>query len=416
MDSSLLDILKSASKDDESFAKLKKHFGELNGEYERLKRQLDLLEAAVRDDYDSICITELELEKPGPKIVYVNSGFEQMTGYTREEAIGQTPRMLQGPKTDRAVLDRLKERLIEGQCFFGHTVNYKKDGTEFINQWDIHPLTNDKGEITHWVSYQRDISESNKSEKIIFNANIEMDDLREESRRTYVDLDEQGNILAANKAFREMTGYEVDELKAIKIWDMIDESQREEAHELFENMASDKVPQNKHNWTFQTKSDNKLLLETSMRWFVNNDQDVYRLYMENLTMRNRILDALHLEDNSINDLISRKEEFTLKFVRKDDEIVVTHATDSFREITGFEPEEIIGTMGLDLIEDQDRDIVTAHITKAFEGNCSTYKCRYKRANGEIVNVIQHYNPAANNGENGVDAVKVTGILELEYEE
>jgi PAS domain S-box-containing protein len=416
MDSSQLELLKNASKDDESFAKLKKLFGDLNSEYDRLKGQLELLEAAVRDDYDSICITELDLEKPGPRIVYVNSGFEHMTGYSREEAIGQTPRMLQGPKTDRAVLDRLKQKLIDGQCFFGHTVNYKKDGTEFINQWDIHPLTNDEGEITHWVSYQRDISESNKSEKIIFDANIEMDDLREESRRTYIDLDEQGNILAANKAFREMTGYEVDEMKAIKIWDMIDESQRAEAQELFENMASNKVPKNKHNWTFKTKNGRKLLLETSMRWFINNDQDVYRIYMENLTMRNRILDALHLEDNGLEGLLTRKEEFTLKFVRNNDEIVVTHATDSFREITGFEPESIIGTMGLDLIEDEDRDLVTAHISKAFDGNCSTYRCRYKKADGEVINVIQHFNPAGENGENGVDVVKVTGILELEFED
>lgn len=58
--------------------------------------------------------------------------------------------MLQGEKTDRAILDRLKRRLIEGQAFFGHTINYRKDGSEFINQWDIHPLINAEGEVTHW--------------------------------------------------------------------------------------------------------------------------------------------------------------------------------------------------------------------------------------------------------------------------
>ncbi len=49
-----------------------------------------------------------------------------MTGYLPEEVIGKTPRILQGPKTDRAILDRLKRRLIEGQAFFGHSINYRK--------------------------------------------------------------------------------------------------------------------------------------------------------------------------------------------------------------------------------------------------------------------------------------------------
>ena len=102
-----------------------------------LAHQLKLLEYAIRNDYDSILITELDLDRPGPTIVYVNEGFTHMTGYTKEEVIGKTPRILQGPKTDRAILERLKRRLIEGQAFFGHTINYRKDGTEFINQWDI---------------------------------------------------------------------------------------------------------------------------------------------------------------------------------------------------------------------------------------------------------------------------------------
>jgi PAS domain S-box-containing protein len=90
---------------------------------------------------------------------------------------------LQGPKTDRAVLDILKKRLQEGQSFFGHTVNYRKDGSEFVNQWDIHPLTNEEGEITHWVSYQHDITERKRSEKKVVDAEIEFDRLTEESKK-----------------------------------------------------------------------------------------------------------------------------------------------------------------------------------------------------------------------------------------
>ena len=212
------EFLKSVSKDNESYKKLISFVEEIVNEREEAKKQLQLLENAIRSDYDSIVITTLELEKPGPEIVYVNDGFTRMTGYTKEEAIGKTPRMLQGPKTDRAVLEKLRKRLEEGQAFFGHTVNYRKDGSEFINQWDIHPLTNNDGEITHWVSYQHDITERKRSEEKVVDSQVEFDDLTEESKKTLVDLDVQGNIITSNKSFRDLIGYDDEELKKHHFW------------------------------------------------------------------------------------------------------------------------------------------------------------------------------------------------------
>ena len=138
----ITELLKRYTKDVDSYNKLEEIFKGLYAKYVQAITHVDLLESAIRNDYDSILITELTLEKPGPKIVYVNDGFIRMTGYSKSEAIGNTPRMLHGKKTDRVILDRLKRRLIEGQAFFGHTINYRKDGAEFINQWDIHPLIN----------------------------------------------------------------------------------------------------------------------------------------------------------------------------------------------------------------------------------------------------------------------------------
>jgi PAS domain S-box-containing protein len=172
-----------------------------------------LLESAIRNDYDSIIITELSLEKPGPKIVYVNDGFTRMTGYTKQEVLGKTPRILQGAKTDRAILERLKRRLIEGQAFFGHTINYRKDGSEFINQWDIHPLMNAQGEVTHWVSYQRDVTEKKESAKAIFNTDFGSLLKQREEFILKFSKDESGFICKyINEAFEEVTGYGSDDV------------------------------------------------------------------------------------------------------------------------------------------------------------------------------------------------------------
>jgi len=207
----ILKKLKQCAKDEESFRDLEALFDEYYSKAFDLAHQLKLLEYAIRNDYDSILITELDLDRPGPTIVYVNEGFTHMTGYTKEEVIGKTPRILQGPKTDRAILERLKRRLIEGQAFFGHTINYRKDGTEFINQWDIHPLMNYNGEVTHWVSYQRDVTEKKETAKAIFNTDFDAL-LKRKEEFTLKFTRDGGDIICkyVNESFEEITGLEKD--------------------------------------------------------------------------------------------------------------------------------------------------------------------------------------------------------------
>ncbi len=126
----------------------------------RAEKPIHLIEAAIEHVDEAVLITTTELDAPGPEIVYVNEGFCRMTGYAAEEVVGETPRILQGPKTDRAELDRLRRCLSRGEPFFGGEVtNYRKDGSEYVIEWYIVPLRNDAGEITHWMAGQRDVTE-----------------------------------------------------------------------------------------------------------------------------------------------------------------------------------------------------------------------------------------------------------------
>jgi len=124
-----------------------------------------LLAAAVRHVKEAVLITTAELDLPGPEIVYVNEGFCQMTGYARDDLVGKTPRILQGPKTDRSELDRLRRQLSLGEPFDGEIVNYRNDGSEYVIEWYIVPLRNTAGEITHWMTSQRDVTESKVLER-----------------------------------------------------------------------------------------------------------------------------------------------------------------------------------------------------------------------------------------------------------
>ncbi len=118
-----------------------------------------LVKAAVESANDAIIITEATLDLPGPRIEYVNAAFTRMTGYGIEEIVGQTPRILQGPKTDPGLLKRLRVDLQTSESFHGETVNYRKDGSEYIVEWRITPLHDAQGQLSKWVAIQRDVTD-----------------------------------------------------------------------------------------------------------------------------------------------------------------------------------------------------------------------------------------------------------------
>ncbi|GAP94821.1 PAS domain-containing hybrid sensor histidine kinase/response regulator [Leptolyngbya sp. NIES-2104] len=131
----------------------------------KAEEQLRLFESAVVNANDVIIVTEAEpFDLPGPRILYANRAFTRMTGYTLEEVIGKTPRILQGPNTDRAILDRIRTALKQWQSVEVEVLNYRKDGSEFWAELSIVPIANETGWYTHWIAIQREISDRKQAE------------------------------------------------------------------------------------------------------------------------------------------------------------------------------------------------------------------------------------------------------------
>ena len=115
-----------------------------------------LLEASMEESYNSIIISEAG---PGYPIIYVNPAFSELTGYEADEVMGKSPSILQGPKTDPSVIERLNTDIAQGKVFHGRAINYRKDGSEFMMQWKIAPIRNEKDEITHYLAIQQIVFE-----------------------------------------------------------------------------------------------------------------------------------------------------------------------------------------------------------------------------------------------------------------
>jgi PAS domain S-box-containing protein len=114
-----------------------------------------MLENAIEHSFHGIMISKAE---PGYPVIYVNDAFAEITGYSSEEIVGQSPAILQGPKTDRDVLNRLNQALSEGKLFHGEAINYRKDGSEFIMEWKIVPIKNENQVTSHYLALQRDVT------------------------------------------------------------------------------------------------------------------------------------------------------------------------------------------------------------------------------------------------------------------
>ena len=126
--------------------------------------ELKVLQAAIEATNEAVLITSADLDRPGPLIEYANPAFTRLTGHEAHEILGRCPRLLQGPLTERAVLDRMRTALTAGETFQGEAVNYRKDGSTYFVEWLITPVPDAEGRIAHWISAQRDISERRAAE------------------------------------------------------------------------------------------------------------------------------------------------------------------------------------------------------------------------------------------------------------
>lgn len=132
------------------------------------EEKLRLMDMVITNTNDAIVITEAEpIDGEGPRILFVNEAFTRMTGYTADEVIGKTPRILQGPDTDRNELRRLKESMRKWQPCEIEVLNYKKNGEAFWINFSIAPVANENGWYTHWVSIERDVTERRRTDEMI---------------------------------------------------------------------------------------------------------------------------------------------------------------------------------------------------------------------------------------------------------
>jgi len=124
------------------------------------KIQLESMTGALGDFIsDAIIVAEAEpVDLPGPRVLWCNRAFTEMTGYEPADIIGKTPRILQGENTCPQARANITAGLKAWRPVRQRILNYKKSGEEFWVELDIRPIANADGWFEYWVATQRDVT------------------------------------------------------------------------------------------------------------------------------------------------------------------------------------------------------------------------------------------------------------------
>ena len=151
------------------------------GDVERPEDQLALRESALAVTAEGVTISDPS--QPDNPIIYANAGFERLTGYSIADVVGRNCRFLQGPDTDPATVQSIRDAIKNEEEHTVQLLNYRKDGTPFWNRLSITPLRNAAGEVTHFVGVQSDITDQKRAEEALRRANKQLESANERMAR-----------------------------------------------------------------------------------------------------------------------------------------------------------------------------------------------------------------------------------------
>lgn len=201
-------------------------------ERKRGEEELRKLYMAVEQSPESIVITNLDAE-----IEYVNGSFQRTTGYSREDALGLNPRVLQSGKTSKETYADMWATLTSGEPWRGELINRRKDGSEYVEFAHIAPIRQANGKITHYLAIKEDITEKKQMadelqryrehlEQLIslrtaeLNTAIHEQDALFDAATAGIVLLKERTIIRCNHRMDEMFGYTAGEQigKSTRVW------------------------------------------------------------------------------------------------------------------------------------------------------------------------------------------------------
>ncbi|MGB5353755.1 MAG: diguanylate cyclase [Woeseia sp.] len=137
--------------------------------------------AALEATRDGVTIADVRL--PDRPLVFVNSAFERMTGFSRKEVLGRNCRFLQGDDRDQPAIDKIRQSIVEGRDCLITLRNYRRNGELFHNELSLSPVADADGQVTHYIGIQKDVTSRVSREILLRERGAELQVLNKQLQR-----------------------------------------------------------------------------------------------------------------------------------------------------------------------------------------------------------------------------------------
>ncbi|MBD2344151.1 EAL domain-containing protein [Anabaena subtropica] len=215
---------------------------------------LHLMERALAATSNGIVLTDAN--QPHNPIIYVNQGFETMTGYSAHEVIGQNCRFLQGNETDQPGLEVLRSALQKQKECHVIVKNFRKDGTPFWNELYIAPVFDAYGQLTNFIGVQNDITQHLQALETLREQEEQYRRIVETAREGIWLLNGDNETTFVNQQMAAMLGYTVEEMIGATLFSFMDAEELETAQEQLSRRRQG--IHEKHDFKFRCKDGSDL--------------------------------------------------------------------------------------------------------------------------------------------------------------
>ncbi len=185
---------------------IRRELREVFVESESAREQISLLLQAIDVAGDVILVYRAGSATDDLILTYMNGAYTGQTGYTREEALGRSLTQLRHAMPDDPGMEHLRDALARGEAASMEIVSYRKDGSTFWNQVTLHPIRSPSGEITHWITIERDVTEAIERESKLEDQHARLLLLISAARRLFSALDYRALLVRLEDAVRELIG------------------------------------------------------------------------------------------------------------------------------------------------------------------------------------------------------------------
>ena len=336
-------------------------------EAKRQEDELRLFESVIKNTKDAVLITKADEsnELPGWEILFANNAFCEMTGYSREEIVGQTPKMFQGEKTDRAILDKVRKSLELWEPCEYDLINYKKNGEEFWVNMSITPLTDENGWYTHWIAIERDITEAKKSEHLLARSERQHRQLVDNSNDIIYSITAEGIFTFASPAWIKLLGHTTEEVVGTSFTDYVYPDDIPVCAAFLQKVVETGERQEGVEYRVKHK-EGHLVWHTSSATPINDESGKiigYDGLARDITETKEAKELLAASEKQYRQLVDNSNDIIYSITA---EGIFTFASPAWIKLLGHSPEEVIGTSFTDYVYPDDIPACAAFLQKVVE--------------------------------------------------